>query len=173
MSEHEKRPAYEPAARLLQPTGFDPGMRRPISTVAGSALVGLRVVAGILWCVGIAQGRHNAFVDLIIPDGSAAIERQYIPFVIAFVGAVLVVDAVLAVLIYLGLNWPRVTVMFFSMLSILGSFIGWWSEGQEITLTSGTSVLAVALDILILLALSSRSAARYARRNEKRPAPPS
>jgi hypothetical protein len=166
---HERRPAYEPAARLLAPTQYDPRMKRPVSTAAGAALVMLRVIAGVLWCVGIAQGRHNSFVDLIVPDGSADVEASYVPIVIGFVGVSMAVYAVLGVFIFFGFNWARVTVMVFSTLSIASSFIGWWSEGQEITLGSSTSVFAVAVDILILLALSSRSAAKYARRNEKHP----
>jgi hypothetical protein len=169
VTEHERRPAYEPAARLLAPTQYDPQMKRPGSTVAGAGLVMLRVIAGVLWCIGIAQGRHNSFVDLIVPDGAAAIEATYVPFVIAFVGTSMAVYTVLGVFIFVGFNWARVTVMVFSTLSITSAFVGWWSEGQEITLGSSTSVFAVAVDILILLALSSRSAAKYARRNEKHP----
>jgi hypothetical protein len=58
-----------------------------------------------------------------------------------------------------------VTVMAFSVISITGAFIQWWSEDQEITISG--SLLTLGLDILILLALSSRSAAAYARRNER------
>jgi hypothetical protein len=168
MSEPAKRPAYEPAARLLQPTRYNPGMRRPISTMAGSALVALRVVAGVIWIVGILHGRHIPLVDMFIPDGATAIEAAYAPVVSIVVGMSLALYTVLAVFIFLGRNWARVTVMFLSLFSITGAFVGWWADGQQITLTSGTSVVAVSLDILILLALSSRTAAAYARRNEKR-----
>ena len=50
----QKRPAYEPVARLLQPTGYNPAMRRPITTVAGVALVLLRVLVGALVLASIA-----------------------------------------------------------------------------------------------------------------------
>jgi hypothetical protein len=56
--------------------------------------------------------------------------------------------------------------MTFSAISITGSFIQWWTGNQVITITG--SLLTLGLDILILLALSSRSAAAYARRNERR-----
>ena len=52
------------------------------------------------------------------------------------------------------------------MISISASFLQWWAGGHEITIT--TTLLSIGLDILILLALSSRSAAAYARRNEHR-----
>ena len=85
--------------------------------------------------------------------------------ILIVIGAFLLFDAILAILILRGHNWARVVIMTFSALSISASFIQWWAEGQEITIT--TTLLQLGLDILILLALSSRSAAAYARRNER------
>ena len=51
-----KRPAFEPPGRLLKPTGYHPDMRRPLTVVAGAALVLLRVIAGVAVLVGIAAG---------------------------------------------------------------------------------------------------------------------
>ncbi len=85
--------------------------------------------------------------------------------VLAIGGVFLAIDAVLAILIYRGRNWPRVIVMLISVISIISSFVAWWAVGEEITL-AGT-FLSLSLDILVLLALSSRSAAAYARRNER------
>ena len=56
--------------------------------------------------------------------------------------------------------------MFLSVISITSAFLQWWTSDLQITLR--TSLLSTALDTLILLALSSRSAAAYARRNEQR-----
>ena len=77
----------------------------------------------------------------------------------------LALDAVFAVLILRGHNWPRILVMLISTISIASAFIAWWAVGDEITL-DGTFP-SLSLDILVLLALSSRSAAAYARRNER------
>ena len=76
-------------------------------------------------------------------------------------------EALLAFLIYRGVNWARVLVMGFSVVSISFSFAAWWAEDQEITIN--TTFVTLAFDILVLLALSSRDAAAYARRNEGRP----
>lgn len=165
-----KRSAYEPAGRLLRPTGYDPQMRRPIATVAGVVLVLLRVIAGVVVLVGIAAGWdaliHSADVTLDRLDATPE-NTQAALWIILGVGAVfLAVDAVLAFLIYRGLNWPRITVMLISTISIVSSFVAWWAAGEEITL-QGT-FLSLSLDILVLLALSSRSASAYARRNERR-----
>ena len=172
----QKRPAFEPAARLLKPTGYAPDMPRPSSTTAGVVLVLLRVAAGALMLVALAAGWDSlvasADVELegfdITRDGG----RYALWLVLAVGAAVLAVDALLAILIYRGHNWPRVLVMLIAVISISSAFTTWWVLDQDIKL-EGTFV-SLSLDILILLALSSRSAAAYARRNERRsePAPP-
>ena len=78
---------------------------------------------------------------------------------------VLAVDAVLLRLIWVGRNWARVAIMIVTTLAICAAFVGWWDQGQELTLDVG--LIPLGLDVLILLALSSRGAAAYARRNEK------
>lgn len=168
----EKRPAFEPP---LDPTTADPAMRRPVSTVAGSVLVLLRAVAGALWAVsvafslppwlreiaGAASGNANEPVDLTVSDmgvGTTAF--------LVVLGGVFVVQVVFGILILFGRNLARVLVMLLSVASITASFVGWWAYGQQITV--GTTLLTLSLDILVLLALSSRDAAAYARRNEGR-----
>ncbi|WP_240948648.1 hypothetical protein [Microbacterium salsuginis] len=166
----EKRPAYEPAARLLTPTGFAPDMPRPASTVAGAALVLLRVLAGVAVLVGIATGWDALLADpdsvLDGFDPSPEGSRAALWFVLAAGGTVLLVDLLLAIFVFLGRNWARVIVMVIAALSIGTSFVAWWAQGQEIEIH--TTFLSLSLDILVLLALSSRSAAAYARRHERR-----
>ena len=78
-----------------------------------------------------------------------------------FGAIVLIVAVVLAVLVYFGSNAARITVMIFATLSIVsrGSTT---SPDEEITLR--TTLVTLALDILVLLALSSRAARAYAQR---------
>jgi hypothetical protein len=166
----EKRPAYEPATRLLTPTGYDPGMRRPVSIYAGVGLVLLRVIAGIGVMLGVAFGWHGILVDLessidgFEPSSTEADIARW--FVLSVMSAFVLVDALFAFFVFRGHNWARVLVMVVAAASITSSFVSWWAQGQEITLR-GTFV-SLSLDILILLAFSSRSAAAYARRNERR-----
>jgi hypothetical protein len=165
-----KRPAFEPAARLLTPTGYDPDMQRPTSIVAGTALLLLRVVAGIVVLAGLATGWDALLADPDsvldgfdpTPEGS----RAALWFVLATGGTVLAIDLLLTIFVFLGRNWARVIVMIISVMSISASFVAWWAQGQEIEI-QGT-FLSLSLDILLLLALSSRSAAAYARRYEQR-----
>lgn len=167
-----KRAAFEPP---LDPTTADPAMRRPISTVTGSVLVLLRALAGALWAAsvafdlptwlraiaGAASGNADESLDLTVGDlgvGTAVF--------LGVLGAVFLVQVVFGILILFGSNSARVLVMLLSVGSISASFVGWWAYGQEITVT--TTLLTLSLDILVLLALSSRDAAAYARRNQGR-----
>jgi len=164
-----KRPAFEPAARLLTPTGYHPDMPRPASTVAGVVLVLLRVAAGVVVLAALAAGWDAlvASADVKIEGFDPTPEGQRLAlWVVLSVGAALLaVEALLAILILRGHNWPRVFVMLIAVFSISSAFTAWWMLGEEITL-EGTFV-SLSLDILVLLALSSRSAAAYARRNER------
>lgn len=170
-----KRPAFESAAALVAPVEPDPAMPRPISTVAGGILVLLRAAAGVLWIAAIVfgwgdgvQGVAGAFSGDASDDAGlpASTPGSILAIVLVVVGLGVLIETALGVLIILGKNWPRVLVMVFSVLSISSSFVGWWAEGQQIRFE--TTFLTLSLDILILLALSSRSAATYARRHERR-----
>lgn len=162
----QKRAAFEPAERLLRPTGYNPTMKRPTSTVAGAALVLLRVVAGVFLMAEIALNGAEIAPETLSGLGSPAAVSAAIAGILALIGAVLIADVIFAVLILKGRNWPRVIVMVFAVISISSAFAAWWAEDLEITLK--TSLLSTGVDVLVLLALSSRSAAAYARRNERR-----
>ncbi|MFV4913962.1 hypothetical protein PFZ49_10515 [Microbacterium lacticum] len=85
--------------------------------------------------------------------------------VLVGLGVVTVIELVCGILIFRGSNAARVLVMVVTAISISTAFVSWWARDQEITLQ--TTLLSLAVDILVLLALSSRSAAAYARRAEK------
>ncbi|MFG6402950.1 hypothetical protein [Microbacterium sp. P04] len=175
MTAPEKRPAFEPPGELVAPVAGDASMQRPISTVAGAALVLLRVAAGIVWMLSVAFGwgdevsrwaaqMANASDDPTAADASfTGVALIVFLTVMSFV---LLVEAVFGVLILRGRNFPRTVVMVFSVLSISTAFVGWWVQGQDIRIS--TTLVTLALDILVLLALSSRSASAYARRRQRR-----
>ncbi|MEU1971503.1 hypothetical protein ABZ477_07595 [Microbacterium sp. NPDC019599] len=168
MSAPAKRPAYEPARELLRRPGYRPDMKRPPTTVAGAVLVLLRVVVGILWLGELALNWNFVATEVAVDiDGLTSSDAGVgLWIIVSIASVVLVLDIVLAVLVLRGLNWPRVVVMLFAVISITSAFTAWWLDDLDITLK--TSLLTTALDTLILLALSSRSAAAYARRNERR-----
>lgn len=164
-----KRAAFESASRLLAPTRYDPTMPRPTTTTVAAVLVLLRVVAGVFVLIGVAAGWQSILDDPdIIADGwdpSSDVAQFGLLIVIAVGGSVLLIDLLLAVFIYRGRNWARMFMMIVTVFSIASLFLAWWVQGQEIRI--GTTFASLSIDILLLLALSSRSAAAYARRNEK------
>ena len=166
----QKRPAFEPAERLLRPTRYDPGMPRPTTTVTGTVLVGLRVLTGIAVLIALTAGwdeiAKRLTIDISGVDADSDLSRIALAVVLVAGGLVLACDALLAFLVFRGFNWPRMIVMVISVISISTTFTAWWAQGQEITVDE--TLFSLSLDILILLALSSRSAAAYARRNERR-----
>ena len=163
----EKRPAFEPPAVLVGPAPVAPMMRRPVATTFGAVLVVLRVIAGVVWLVSLGLlWRKTLVEDLGVPLDSDveadASSNAVLAVVLAFGAVVLAVELVLALLIFLGSNWARITVMVFATLSITGSAFDYFGADAEITLR--TTLVTLALDILVLLALSSRNARAYARR---------
>ena len=164
-----QRPAYEPIDRLLRPTPYDPDLRRPATTVAGACLVLLGAVVSVLSMVDIATNWHTYLKSIVLEIGGAVptpdVVNASLAVILGVIGVTAVVELVCGLLILRGSNAARVLVMIVSAISISAAFVSWWARDQEITLQ--TTLLSLAVDILVLLALSSRSAAAYARRREK------
>ena len=164
-----QRPAYEPIDRLLRPTPYDHDMRRPATTVAGACLVLLGAVVSVLSMVDIATNWHTYLKSIVLEIGGAVptpdVVNASLAVILGVIGVTAVVELVCGLLILRGSNAARVLVMIVSAISISAAFVSWWARDQEITLQ--TTLLSLAVDILVLLALSSRSAAAYARRREK------
>ena len=167
---HDKRPAFESPVVLAEPVASPAAMRRPAATSFGAVLVVLRVLAGIVWLIALALQWDDILQDGEIaldlpPEDAGAVDALLLLIVIVGV-IVLVVELGLAVGVYFGNNAARLTVMIFATLSITISAIDYFGEDAEITLR--TTLVTLALDILVLLALSSRAARAYARRPRPR-----
>ena len=166
----EKRPAFEPPSELVAPVAPPPDMRRPIATAFGALLVVCRVVAGVVWLVALTVQWDTIVRDELHIDIEGASESEAAAVVLAVilvVGAViLLINLLLAVLVYRGNNAARLAVMIFATFSIIAAAIDYFGEGTEITIR--TTLITLALDILVLLALSSRAARAYARRPRPR-----
>ncbi len=165
-----KRPAFEPPDRLMAAPAADPAAPRPAATTAGAVLVLLGAVADAVAVIALGASWPSVVAELLGSAPADADARRLAEaglVVVVAVGAVIaLVQVALAVLILRGGNWPRVVVMAIATLSISATFVGWWLGGSEIRI-SGTLV-ALAFDILILLALSSRDASAYAHRGRGR-----
>lgn len=171
MKTPEKRPAFESPGDLVRPVGYDPNMPRPAAITAGAGLVMLRVLAGFVWLTALAFNwgdvAHGIEVelgdDVTLPEDLKAIG---LVLILTVGGVATLLEGVLAVLIYRGHNWARVLVMLYAVVSISAAFTTWWVGGQDIRIE--TTLVTLSLDILVLLALSSRQAAAYARRKQRR-----
>jgi hypothetical protein len=162
----DKRPAFEPPAVLAAPVTPPPSMRRPVATAMGSLLVGLRVVAGIVWLLALALD-WDSILERDLGIGIDDVEERAasgaaLTVVLVAGGVVLAIDLALGVLVYFGNNGARLAVMIFATLSITIAAIDYFTDGADITVR--TTLITLSLDILVLLALSSRAARAYARR---------
>jgi hypothetical protein len=163
----EKRPAFEPPSVLVERVAPPPDMRRPSATMFGTLLVLLRVLAGVAWLLSLALQWDRVLVDdlgLEIEPGTLDAEGMNALLVVILVigGIVLAIDLVLGVLVYFGSNAARLAVMVLATLSITVAAIDYFGGGEDITIR--TTLFTLSLDILVLLALSSRAARAYARR---------
>lgn len=169
-AQDRKRAAFESPARLARPLAHDPDMKRPATTVAGAVLVLLRVAAGILWTLALSSIWSELMHGLDAELDGVTFTPEDVSLGLAAVWTIAAVvlgfEVVLAALVLRGRNWPRVFLLLSAVGSISTAFVAWWAQGQEIRVN--TTLVTLSLDILVLLALSSRSAAAYARRNERR-----
>lgn len=163
--EVEKRAAFESPGRLAEREPAQPRRRRPLATAFGSVLVVLRVIAGVVWLIALAAQWdtlvEQEFDVRLEAASAAAASDAALTLVLVVGGTVLTIDLVFAVLIWFGSNWARITVMLFATINITIAAIDSFTGDAEVTIR--TTLLTVALDILILLALSSRESRAFAR----------
>ncbi|OZD54476.1 hypothetical protein CH252_09335 [Rhodococcus sp. 06-1477-1B] len=170
-----KRAAFEPLA-AVEPV--DPEMRRPAATVAGGVLVLLRAVAGVIWGASVVYGLPPWMRSAAAAANGTALEPDTLTLsdldvgfglFAAVLGVIFVVQVVFGILVLRGSNPARVAVMIVSVVSISAAFVGWWDLGADITVR--TTLATLSLDVLVLLALSSRDAAAFAHRRRRRREP--
>jgi hypothetical protein len=77
-------------------------------------------------------------------------------------GAGLILYFLLALLVFFGSNWARIAAMSYSSLIIVISAIDFFNGGPQISLKN--NLLGLSLDILVVLALSSKRSRIWARR---------
>ncbi|WP_449224247.1 LssY C-terminal domain-containing protein [Agromyces binzhouensis] len=162
----EKRIAFEPPLRLAEAQPVPARMPRPGATAFGAGVVVLRVLAGIVWLVALAlQWDEVLQQDLGVDADSAPQTEQASQLALAVLlvvmGGLLVVQLVLAVRIWFGGNLSRIIVMLLSTVNITVAATESFTGSVEVTVR--TTLVTVALDIIVLLALSSRPARAFAR----------
>lgn len=160
--QHGKRSAVEPTAVLFQHEARLPhDASRPGPIVGGTAIVLLRAVAAVLWWIGFVREWPEVIegTDLAQDPDTA---RVLLSILLGFGALWTLFLVLLARWVWRGSNVARVLVMVWTTLSITISAIDYFVNGEEITVR--TTLVTLALDILVLLALSSRDARAWARR---------
>lgn len=162
--ESRKRSAIEPASSLFEVDRGDVPPRRPGALIGGSVAMLFRVLLGIAWIPGLLREWDGV-------ARSADLNSEESRFAL---GLILTVSALwLIVLLALiwglwrGSNGTRMIILFWETLSITAAAVAFFAMGEKITVE--TTLLTLALDILILLALSSRNTREWTRaRSESR-----
>lgn len=153
-----KRPAIEPASALFtdDPRPTLPG--RPATVVSGAALILLRAVSSVPWMIALIGSRAALQSDY----GLDHLETNIVIGIgLFFEGIWMLMLMLLCWLVWRGSNFSRMLVLCGASISIISSAVGYIASGEAITVK--TTLLTLALDILILLALSSRDARSWSR----------
>ena len=148
-------PIEQPAA----PT--DSRDRRPASTTTGSALTLLRALAYVvLAALALASADGTGILE---GTGVDRDQLEVFAYSVAAVGiAAAVFDAVLALTVFRGSNWARLLLMGACTVTATTAFAA--TVGSDGRPVGYASLPTLSASILVLLALSSRSARQYATR---------
>jgi hypothetical protein len=140
--------------------------RRPVPTVLGALLMMLRVAAGAGFVVLNLLDWQRFVLSEVAADSLSPDEQSTVGIVLAIAmglfGAGLILYFLLALLVLFGSNWARIAAMSYSSLIIVISAIDFFNGGPQVSLRN--NLLGLALDILVVLALSSKRSRIWARR---------
>ncbi|MCW2289314.1 hypothetical protein [Leucobacter luti] len=163
-TEPRKRIAIESATDLLtaEPPRAQTG-RRPGALTGGIVLVFLRALGGPLWILGFLTEWPGLRDDFDLDSESAAV---VLGIVIGGVALWALVLLCFAFGLVHGSNTARMLTQFWAAISITAAAITYFSTSESITVRA--TLLTLALDILILLALSSRNARSWTRGRSRR-----
>lgn len=149
-------------------------MKRPISIYLGVLLLILRVISYGVTAVSIAVGWSDITIEVtgdpsfselgIDPDVAMGI---ILALVLGVILISVVIDGVIAILVYRGSNLARYWAMTVSAIIIIGTALTYFSGVTPITLENG-GLVGLSLDVLILIALSSTEARLFALSRRKK-----
>ncbi|MGO1770142.1 MAG: hypothetical protein ACTHZX_09335 [Microbacterium sp.] len=163
--ELSKRAANESVARILEADDLSQTTsRRPGAIVGGCVLVGLRAAGGVLSGISLGVTWPAGRDALGLEPGPESV--VVLGVVLSFLGAAMLLLLVLALLVWRRSNAARLLVMFWVSASIIGAAIDHFSDGVIISFR--TTLVTLSLDILVLLALSSRNARAWSRGGPRR-----
>jgi len=145
--------------------------KRPAPTMVGAVFVGARGVAAGLLALSMVLFPEEHLSSLLPPgtgpvltDAQAALGLTAATVTVVMFA---LVEVLLAWFVFLGRNWARTVAMSLSTVAIGMQAFDVLNGGPDITLRS--NLPGLALDILLILALSSKRARDYALRPHKEP----
>lgn len=141
----------------------DSRQKRPSAIVVGTVLMVLGALSSIALALVALLGWSSLDLDLGDDESSSVT----LAIVVGVLGVVALGELFLALHVFLGSNWARVVVLTTTSLGLALQIVSLELGGEAITLQG--SLIPVALDILLLLALSSQRAMVYARSERKTP----
>lgn len=141
--------------------------KAPRAIGIGAIMMAARTLSGfILIAAALTQWAEFRNQLLLTDENGRNLSTDQADAVLAVLlslyGVALILYLLLVFFIWKGSNWARIVAMAGATFSIVVAFVGYWRSNEEITLR--TTLLSLALDILVLLALSSTAARAYARR---------
>ncbi|WGD36784.1 LssY C-terminal domain-containing protein [Lysinibacter sp. HNR] len=141
--------------------------RRPASTTFGATVVALRGIAALFLALSlvISNPQGAIFADLIDEPTVADLPGVVLTVIAIIVFLFATVELLLAFFIFRGGNKSRLIAMILSTLAIIVQISATLSGGMEIHLE--TNLVGFSLDILLMLALTSREARQYATKHRR------
>jgi hypothetical protein len=132
-------------------------VKRPISIYLGVLMILLRAITTVVTAVNLAVDWKQVDISLdanTTADMSALSGAVFVALM-SFFGIAVVVDLVVAVLIFRGSNRARFAAMILATIMVVGSAVDFFADGTSFTLENGG---LLSLDILVLVALSDSDA---------------
>ncbi|MEY9778229.1 hypothetical protein ABH915_003837 [Arthrobacter sp. MW3 TE3886] len=162
-----RQTAAEPPVSVTPPAGGR--TRRPSTTVVGALFVGARAAAAALLALSLVLFKDAHVGSLMQPVAGPAVTEAQAELAVSAATVVVLLFALAEILlawfVFLGRNWARTVAMALSTAAILIQAIDVFHGGPDITLAS--NLPGLTLDILLLLALSSKRSRDYALRSRK------
>lgn len=160
-----KRVASEPASALFEREAErTTPLPRPNSIVGGVALIAMRAIAAVAWTIGLVREWPEIVPELELDDTGEYAEQMSNLILGTIVGFEIVWVLTLlcfAWLVFRGNNIARFLVQLGTAGSIAFAAVSYFVLGEEITIR--TTLITLAIDILILLALTSRASREWTR----------
>lgn len=162
-----RQTAAAPSASVPPPAGGR--TRRPSTTIVGALFVGARAAAAALLALSLVLFKDAHVGSLMQPVAGPAVTEAQADLAVSAATVVVLLFALAEILlawfVFLGRNWARTVAMALSTAAICIQAIDVFHGGPDITLKS--NLPGLTLDILLLLALSSKRSRDYALRPRK------